>query len=616
MNLGKINTTYRKERSFNGLNISVLKSGIQKYLRRGNFEKGIWCLVELDLFSLIEEQPETPENKKDRQAAIRIRSNMINRLVCMMTEEISISCWWIPIKMLELYQYWIKYRTEKESRMYLLKMYYMLIQPKKIRLISDLRSVFLLPSDYLDNLEDLKQIHQQVISKYPDVLSMNYGSDKEITDKDQIFLNICQLMEDEKDEVFYWTQLLIRLDKKFSNKLWNYLVNYYQAEETKQRKQVIVCLHSFFKIMTHKEKWIYLYHAILLISRRSQINWSEKMPEFIDNRPMITDLVYQDNKKGLQIELDDFILDIHTTHNNKYKEHPLSDFALIGAHVENENERLLNPIYREIYIELKKQLDLYHHYKPNKLDQLLKILPIPIVEINDTTIIGPQAQKKTSAAKKCVYIVNDLAIKGPYLPSDQKLMYNLQFTQALMLIEDELQLEEKYRTTLPWKELWKTSKGEYYLIADNIGDHQKLETEKVTTKLETNVEVIKRGTFVKRVSELEEPHGEIKIASLQHLYLRYLLDIGDSGTHNILVREDQTERFVVGNDLEEKRKIKDTQHKLELLFKKISKKDKILYQDFVDKIQILNQLSSNLKDKLESLEIDTNTVVERIEKWL
>jgi hypothetical protein len=45
---------YRLERSFFGYNPAVLKSGIQKYGRRDEVDKGLWCLIELDLFSLLE----------------------------------------------------------------------------------------------------------------------------------------------------------------------------------------------------------------------------------------------------------------------------------------------------------------------------------------------------------------------------------------------------------------------------------------------------------------------------------------------------------------------------------------------------------------------------------
>ena len=57
--IGDLYARFRVEKSFHGYPLSVLKSGIQKYARRGETEKGLWCLVEWDLFSLLEwESPE------------------------------------------------------------------------------------------------------------------------------------------------------------------------------------------------------------------------------------------------------------------------------------------------------------------------------------------------------------------------------------------------------------------------------------------------------------------------------------------------------------------------------------------------------------------------------
>ncbi|MBC2732925.1 MAG: hypothetical protein HF981_01045 [Desulfobacteraceae bacterium] len=52
--LKNLTVKYRAERSFFGYNPHVLKSGIQKYARRNEVQKGLWCLIEMDLFSLLE----------------------------------------------------------------------------------------------------------------------------------------------------------------------------------------------------------------------------------------------------------------------------------------------------------------------------------------------------------------------------------------------------------------------------------------------------------------------------------------------------------------------------------------------------------------------------------
>ena len=72
----------------------------------------------------------------------------------------------------------------------------------------------------------------------------------------------------------------------------------------------------------------------------------------------------------------------------------------------------------------------------------------------------------------------------------------------------------------------------------------------------TNVPIIPRKEHLDRVIDIEETNqltDEIKLAALQHLYLRFLLDIGDAGTNNVLIREDidKTNRLIAGIDLED-----------------------------------------------------------------
>ena len=73
----KMNTTYRKELSLNGVRPDILKSGIQKYIRRGMTDKALWCGVELDLFAYAE-------------GGERIRTNFIHRLMIIFLEDVGL----------------------------------------------------------------------------------------------------------------------------------------------------------------------------------------------------------------------------------------------------------------------------------------------------------------------------------------------------------------------------------------------------------------------------------------------------------------------------------------------------------------------------------------------
>ena len=68
--------------SYNGYKLDILKSGIQKYLRRREFDKMIWCVAEIYLFQVLQ------KTERDKKATKGIISNMINRLIVMMDEEL------------------------------------------------------------------------------------------------------------------------------------------------------------------------------------------------------------------------------------------------------------------------------------------------------------------------------------------------------------------------------------------------------------------------------------------------------------------------------------------------------------------------------------------------
>lgn len=49
-----VSTSYRQPITWNGYSVDVIKSGLQKYIRRGECEKALYCAGELDLFKHVE----------------------------------------------------------------------------------------------------------------------------------------------------------------------------------------------------------------------------------------------------------------------------------------------------------------------------------------------------------------------------------------------------------------------------------------------------------------------------------------------------------------------------------------------------------------------------------
>ena len=252
---------------------------------------------------------------------------------------------------------------------------------------------------------------------------------------------------------------------------------------------------------------------------------------------------------------------------------------------------------------------------------------VPIVELSAEKVAeilaSPQAQLRTARYKKAVYIAGELVFKGPYKTQDKALIKNLTFNYAIDLLEEELQLPEWQTASLRWEFLGYAADDQYYLASPNIGRCKDIPYEVVNSKIEMNAKIVRRGNAVMRVSDLEGTErltGDIKSAALQHLYLRFLLDIGDSGTHNVLLREDNpvSGRLISGIDLEEQRAIKEQQSRLDHLFKKSPSKRQIsLYESEDCKIRSFSdrQLDQHTLNGLEAVGIDLERLKENMETW-
>lgn len=136
---GKMDATYRKEKSLHGHALDVLKSGLQKYIRRGNVEGAMYCLGELDLFSGCE-------------GGERIRTNMIHRLMIIFMEDVGLGGVKSWARIDELVSEWLKDRSKTRSIQELVQL---MCASKKTRACSFARAFAQsLPDDEKRTLEE------------------------------------------------------------------------------------------------------------------------------------------------------------------------------------------------------------------------------------------------------------------------------------------------------------------------------------------------------------------------------------------------------------------------------------------------------------------------------
>ncbi len=225
------------------------------------------------------------------------------------------------------------------------------------------------------------------------------------------------------------------------------------------------------------------------------------------------------------------------------------------------------------------------------IETLASKLQVPVESLTtqrETEILAlPRAQKRTAEFKKAVFVASDTVFKGPYSADDEKLKLNLSNTALVQRIESWLGVES---TVLPWKALLRDGRGRYYLSVRNVGDPKRLVWDVVSSKIETDVKVLRRGSFLRRVSEIEEEPllvaESVWTNTLQHLYVIYLLGIGDHGSHNVLLRADGG---VVGIDLEERRADRTPADRIDALFKKVFARHRAIYSSRLSKVKLLDR---------------------------
>jgi hypothetical protein len=119
-------------------------------------------------------------------------------------------------------------------------------------------------------------------------------------------------------------------------------------------------LRKWYEKMTHRERPVYLYHAVLLVVRRKEIDWDAEPPE-VDTPASEVEALYQAHLAGREVELDDFVFDVHA---GGPAQGGLTRFAREGALVVNEAARFRNEDYRRVYNALKERLDVYNASGP------------------------------------------------------------------------------------------------------------------------------------------------------------------------------------------------------------------------------------------------------------
>jgi len=361
---------YRKEKSWNGYTLDVLKSGLQKYIRRGMTDKALYCAGELDLFKY---SPERGEG---------IRTNFIHRLMIIYLEDIGIANlgMWMPLDQCLTSVLDERCKSdrdvEKEERI-LYSIVTSLCDSEKSRSCSHARAI---SSPVPSAMELSKQFYPSIYQLHTSVASGDFSFYCEQFDIS---------MKTKQWTALWYAQKIVDSDEKVkeyrkTKPVWR-LFRLIEKHLPDRLKPLHTLAMAWYKELENLKEnflcWMVLVLAIL-----------QDVPIQTTTLSIVDEGSWNSNREEDVLDIDEYVLDKHTRHG---RSSTLSRFAQEGAFVNNESHLVIQE-HKRFYEELKGSI---------------------IKRETDYTFIV-RTQLTTSRAKTDVYFADDplgnlVVMKGP-----------------------------------------------------------------------------------------------------------------------------------------------------------------------------------------------------------
>ncbi|AHA46022.1 putative glycosyltransferase [Insectomime virus] len=358
-------TTYRQVKSLNGVDDCILKSGIQKYVRRNKRDKALWCMVELDFFA----------EAIDEKAGEAIRSNMLHRLMVIFLEEISVCNLLLWLLLAEKFQIlfsckeqrknldaesaeWKRLRTLEQKA--LVWVICQMCFSRHIRILSHTRSAFGhgKSKESLDvSLEYYKDFHDiiQEFGEDEEAPKTKIVLDKETRETRKLCKNFLSALEQQKYSAYHWASQILELGKVngryYKSQRSDLLIFWCLGKffETRQEAEILLKIHavalSWFKELSGIREGFLTWWCLVTAC---VIGWQER--KLCEDIPNYKD-IYKRNLSE-KIRIDGYVIDKHTKQGRKLGKDSIT-FVLEGAFVVREakiGDTRLRAFYEDINI--------------------------------------------------------------------------------------------------------------------------------------------------------------------------------------------------------------------------------------------------------------------------
>ena len=553
---------FRQEISWNGYPSDILKSGLQKYIRRGILNKALYCSAELDLFKHATNRGET------------IRTNFLHRLMIIYLEDVENTTIFSEIN--DLFELLFLEREKKENRnfqneeQWISKIVSLLSHSQKARICSHIRSIFY--KKYFIHLQSyypsLQPLYQEILSnETQQTLSLEFYCNqfKKYYQERNILAVYYAFQIDSSTEklskkslgslkpVWY---IFEKLKNPFNHKLLNKYINWYK-NHLGTMKEGFLC-------------WLFpLLIELKIIKEGVTVSEDEKY-----------DSTWDKNRRFEKIEIDDYVLDRHT---RKGQLKGLVEFAINGAKVENE-ANFIQSTWKQFYEDSKRfdenqnilgEEALHLSSKneptiPNNISTIIKTdTNIESNKIKEIKMKRPKIMKQeeiiypletqeyqfivrtqitTSSSKMDVYFAKNtenklVVVKGPYLSREP--INILERNTNWKKINNLPYIPFEVKQLLPnrWSEgiplgarnvVIDRTKPAWFIIFDSVINDSDLQTKKHSSRLWTETEVVNWDKIPLHFNYKKSLSEQEYIDYIEALLFRYVCGISDLADRNFL----------------------------------------------------------------------------------
>ena len=306
-------------KSYSGYEIGIVKSAMQKFLRRRMPSEMKWCVEEIYCFKSL------ARNEKELKASKALISNLVNRIIVMLDEELLFNEWAVYLKCrLLIDKFW-----EEDNVEYLYEICDLLCGAKLIRYSSDV-SCYHMKMDIkaIDDEEDVYQKFEQ------------FKIEMENKDVVKAFRIAIHLFLNKKEE---------KLKKRVLRRehpiylIWDYLLNLEKVNANENLKKSIVYRFNEYPKKRGEQK-LFLVAAISLCIYSERIDWNVKWME-------LSSSVVSEKIDGY-LEIPSYAIDMHTKKGREMGKNR-ADFANEGSLVVDEDKEYYNEEYRKFYNQCK-----------------------------------------------------------------------------------------------------------------------------------------------------------------------------------------------------------------------------------------------------------------------